>query len=183
MNAGFQTKRLVTCALLTAIAVLLSGPLSIPVFPLGIYSLKIGLGALPVILSGILFGPVYGGIAGGLTDILQFVISPKGAYMPWFTVVGILTGLLPALFFRRGQKATLPRLFLAVGVSQVFCSVICNTALLVILYGVPLETILPLRVINQAVTIPVCVFLLYLLMPLLKKAGVNGIKRVEPGKE
>ncbi len=183
MRTGFQTKRLVTCALLTAIAVLLSGPLSIPVFPLGIYSLKIGLGALPVILSGILFGPVYGGIAGGLTDILQFVSSPKGAYMPWFTIVGVLTGLLPALFFRLGQKATLPRLFFAVGTSQIFCSVICNTALLVLLYGVPLETILPLRVINQAVTIPVYVFLLYLLLPLLKKVGVSGMIKLEPKKE
>lgn len=183
MKTGFQTKRLVTCALLTAIAVLLSGPLSIPVFPLGIYSLKIGLGTLPVILSGILFGPVYGGIAGGLTDVLQFMISPKGAYVPWFTIVGVLTGMLPALFFRTGQKATLPRLFLAVGSSQVFCSVICNTFLLVTLYGIPLETILPLRIINQAVSIPVYVFLLYLLLPLLKKVGVNGMPKMEPDKE
>lgn len=183
MKTGFQTKRLVISALLTAIAVLLAGPLSIPVFPLGIYSLKIGLGALPVILTGILFGPVYGGIAGGLTDVLQFLISPKGAYMPWFTIVGVFTGLLPALFFRRGQKATLPRLFLAVGFSQVFTSVICNTILLVILYGMPIETILPLRAINQAVTIPVYVFLLYLLLPLLKKVGVNGMKDTEPNKE
>ena len=174
MKTGFNTKRLVTCALLTAIAVLLSGPLSIPVFPLGIYSMKIGLGTLPVILAGILFGPVYGGIAGGITDVLQFMISPKGAYVPWFTIVGVLTGLLPALFFRKGQKITLPRLFLAVGGSQVFCSVVCNTALLVLLYGIPLETLLPLRLINQAVSIPVYVFLLYLLLPILKKLGVSG---------
>ncbi len=183
MNSGFQTKRLVTCALLTAIAVLLSGPLSIPVFPLGIYSLKIGLGTLPVILAGILFGPVYGGIAGGLTDVLQFMISPKGAYVPWFTIVGVLTGLLPALFFRTRQRATLPRLFLAVGSSQVFCSIICNTFLLVTLYGIPVETILPLRVINQAVSIPVYVFLLYLLLPLLKKVGVNAMPNMEQDKE
>ncbi len=183
MKTGFQTKRLVICALLTAIGVLLAGPLSIPVFPLGIYSLKIGLGTLPVILSGILFGPVYGGIVGGLTDILQVMLFPKGAYVPWFTVVGILTGLLPSLFFRSGQRPTLPRLFLAVGTSQVFCSVICNTALLVFLYGVPLETILPLRAINQAVSIPVYVFLLFLLLPLLKKVGVSGISKMEPKKE
>lgn len=183
MKTEFQTKRLVTCALLTAIAVLLSGPLSVPVFPLGIYSLKIGLGSLPVILSGILFGPVYGGIAGGLTDILQFLISPKGAYVPWFTIIGAFTGLLPALFFRSGQRATLPRLFLAVSTSQVFCSVICNTALLVLLYGVPLETILPLRVVNQAVSIPVYVFLLYLLLPLLKKVGVSSMMKIESKKE
>ena len=51
---------------------------------------------------------------------------------------------------------------------------VCNTVLLVLLYGVPLETLLPLRLINQAVSIPVYVFLLYLLLPILKKLGVSG---------
>ena len=66
MKPVFHTRRLVLCALFTAIGVLLSGPLSVPVFPLGIYSLKIGLGTLPVVLAGILFGPVYGGIVGAV---------------------------------------------------------------------------------------------------------------------
>lgn len=172
MKPVFHTKRLVLCALFTAIGVLLSGPLSIPVFPLGIYSLKIGLGTLPVILSGILFGPVYGGIVGAITDVLQVLLFPKGAFVPWFTVVAALNGIIPALFFLRNQRATFLRLLAAVGSAQIVCSVICSTFLLVLLYGIPLETILPLRAINQAVTIPVYVLLLLLLFPLLKKHGV-----------
>ncbi len=45
-----KTVGLVTCAMLTALGVVLGGLLSIPAMPLGSYSLKIGFGALPVIV-------------------------------------------------------------------------------------------------------------------------------------
>ncbi len=176
MQIRQSTKRLVLCAMFTAIGVLLSGPLSIPAFPVGVYSLKIGFGVLPVILSGVLFGPLYGGIVGGLVDLLQALLFPKGAYVPWFTIVGVFFGFIPGLYFRRKQKPTLPRLFLAVGSGQVFGSVICNTILMVLLYGLPLGSILVLRLINQAVMIPIYTFLLYWLVPLLHKSGVTGIR-------
>lgn len=165
-------KRLAVCALLTAVGVILGGLLSIPAFVLGSYSVKIGFGVLPVILAGILYGPRYGGMVGGLTDLLQALIFPKGAYMPWFTVIGILFGLIPGLFFRKGQKPTFPRLLGAIACGQTVGSVICNTALMVLLYGLPLEAILPLRAINQAVMIPLYAVLIYLLLPVLCRAGI-----------
>lgn len=167
MQIDNHTKRIVLCALFTAIGVLLGGVLSIPAFPLGTYSLKIGFGVLPVILSGILYGPLYGGIVGGLTDLLQALLFPKGAYMPWFTVVGIFFGLIPGLFFLKRQPLTFRRLLLCVASGQLFGSVLCNTLLMVVLYGLPLAGILPARLINQAVMIPLYTCLLYWLAPLL----------------
>ena len=41
--------RLVVCAMLTALGVVLGGLLSIPAMPFGSYTLKIGFGVLPVI--------------------------------------------------------------------------------------------------------------------------------------
>lgn len=166
-----SVKKLVICALLTAMGVILGGPLSIPAMPLGGYSLKIGLGVLPVILSGVLFGPVYGGMVGGLTDLLQALIFPKGAYMPWFTLVGILFGLIPGLFFIKRREVKLGRLALSVAAGQLIASVLLNTALLVWLYGYPWE-IIYWRAANQAIMVPIYTGLIYGIIKLLQKSKI-----------
>lgn len=166
-----KTKRLVICALLTALGVVLSGLLSIPAMPLGVYSLKIGFGVLPVILTGVLFGPAYGAMVGGLTDFLQAMIFPKGAYMPFFTVIGALFGLIPGLFFTVKREPKFLRILLAVATGQVIASVILNSLFLIWLYGLPWETFIP-RIINQAVMIPIYSVLVYYCMRLLKKSGI-----------
>ena len=165
-----KTKRLVTCALLTALGVVLGGLLSIPAMPLGTYSLKIGFGVLPVILSGVLYGPGYGAMVGGLTDFIQAMIFPKGAYMPWFTVIGVLFGLIPGLFFAKKQEPKFLRLLLAVFTGQIVGSVICNTLLLMWLYSLPFEIIYA-RLINQAVMIPIYTVLTFYCVKLLKRAN------------
>ena len=162
-NAHRHVITLVVCGLLTALGVILGGLLSIPAVPFGSYSLKIGFGVLPVILSGVLFGPAYGGIVGALTDLIQALLFPKGAYMPWFTVVGIFFGLVPGLFFMKKQKPTFVRLL--------FGSVFLNTLLLVELYGSPWQLIW-VRLANQAVMIPLYAALLYAVCKLLARHKV-----------
>ena len=147
--------RLVVCAMLTALGVVLGGLLSIPAMPFGSYTLKIGFGVLPVIIAGVLYGPGYGAIVGALCDLLQALIFPKGAYMPWFTVVGALFGLIPGLFFIKRQTPTFLRILLAVAVGQIVGSVICNTLLVIWLYGSPWQIVYA-RIINQAVTAVFC---------------------------
>ena len=67
--------RLVVCAMLTALGVVLGGLLSIPAMPFGSYTLKIGFGVLPVIIAGVLYGPGYGAIVGAICFRRSF--SPK----------------------------------------------------------------------------------------------------------
>ena len=53
----------------------------------------------PIILSGIIFGPVSGAIVGGLSDILGYFLNSFGKpYHPGFTLTSALTGFIPALF-------------------------------------------------------------------------------------
>lgn len=170
-NAHRHVITLVVCGLLTALGVILGGLLSIPAVPFGSYSLKIGFGVLPVILSGVLFGPAYGGIVGALTDLIQALLFPKGAYMPWFTVVGTFFGLVPGLFFMKKQKPTFVRLLAAVAAGQLFGSVFLNTLLLVELYGSPWQLIW-VRLANQAVMIPLYAALLYAVCKLLARHKV-----------
>lgn len=170
LNISAGTRKLVYCALLTALGVVLGG-MSIPAMPLGSYTLKIGFGVLPVIIAAVLFGPVYGGAVGGLTDLIQALIFPKGAYMPWFTVIGVLFGVIPGLFFLKGQRPTLRRIFAAVFTGQTLCSVVLNTLLLMWLYGSPYHIIYA-RIVNQAVMIPLYTMAVYWLIRGLRRAGV-----------
>ena len=167
---GVGTTLLVT-ALALALGVVLGGLLSIPAMPLGSYTLKIGLGVLPVIVTAVLYGPLYGGTVGALTDLLQALIFPKGAYMPWFTVIGALFGVIPGLFFMKGQKPTLKRIFVAVFSGQTVCSVVLNTLLLMWLYGSPWQIVYA-RLINQAVMIPLYTALVYYVVKLMDKCGI-----------
>ncbi|MBQ9832228.1 MAG: folate family ECF transporter S component [Clostridia bacterium] len=167
-----QTKKLVVCAMLIALGVVLGGMLSIPAIVLGGYSVKIGFGVLPVIISGILYGPVYGGMVGGLTDLLQAVIFPKGAYEPWFTLVGVLFGLIPGLFFMKKQNPSFLRILLAVAAGQILGSVVCNSILMVKLYGYPWD-IMIVRAINQVVMIPLHTICSYYILRLMSKAHIT----------
>ena len=168
--SGVGTTLLVT-ALALALGVVLGGLLSIPAMPLGSYTLKIGLGVLPVIVTAVLYGPLYGGTVGALTDLLQALIFPKGAYMPWFTVIGALFGVIPGMFFVKGQKPTLKRIFAAVFSGQTVCSVVLNTLLLMWLYGSPWQIVYA-RLINQAVMIPLYTALVYYVVRLMDKCGI-----------
>lgn len=83
----------VMTALLTAIAVVISFfRIDFPIA--GAPVMRIGFSGPFVRLSAILFGPVYGGISGGMMDILSLIIKPSGAYIPPLTLTSILNGIL-----------------------------------------------------------------------------------------
>lgn len=176
-GGSFRTRRLVLCALFVALGVVFGGLLNIPAMPFGVYSVKIGLGTLPVILSGVLFGPVYGGIVGGLTDFLQAMLFPKGAYLPWFTLTGVLFGLIPGLFFIKRQKPAFLRILLAVFSGQVIGSVLLNSWLIYTTStsrasDLTFPLFLVPRIINQSIMIPVYAVLVYYLVKALRRIRV-----------
>jgi ECF transporter S component (folate family) len=169
-NIRPATRRLIACALLSALGVVLS-IYSLPTFLFGGYAMKIGFGVLPVLIAAVLYGPAYGGAVGALVDLLQALLNPQGPYIPWFTLIGALFGILPGLFFLKGQAATPKRLFLAVFTGQFLCSICLNTALLMWLYGLPYQIVYA-RLINQAVMIPLHTVLCYSVVRLLKKGNI-----------
>jgi len=170
-----DVRKLAVCAMLTAMGVVLGGALSIPGLTQGAYTFKISLGMLPVILSGVLYGPIYGGMVGGLVDLLQALIFPKGPYMPWFTITGVLFGLIPGLFFARGQKRDIFRLFAAVFTGQFVSSVLLNTAILVFmsLNSKAWTIIICERIITQSVMVPVFAAIIYGVLKLMDKTKLK----------
>ena len=110
-----------------------------------------------------------------MSDFLQAIIFPKGPYVPFFTVIGILFGLIPGLFFMKKQEPKFLRILLAIAVGQITASVVCNSLLLIWLYNLPWATFIP-RMINQAVMIPIYSIITYGAMKLIR--GKNILPKV-----
>ena len=166
------TRKVTICALLAALGSVL-GILSIPLPAVSAagYSLKVGITVLPVIMAGVLYGPVYGGIVGAVVDFLPALLFPKGPLVPWFTLIGALFGVIPGLFFLHGQKPTIKRLFTAILTGQFLCSVVLNTLLLMWLYGLPYQ-IVYVRLLNQAIMVPIYTLAVYGSLRLLEKGKI-----------
>ena len=55
-------------------------------------TIKIPTKFIPIAISAMLFGPVWGGILGVMADILAYFVNPVGAFLPQITFVEFLYG-------------------------------------------------------------------------------------------
>ena len=98
-------------------------------------TIKLSLDFIPIVIAGVMFGPVPAMIIGILADILGAFIFPVGPYFPGFTVTAALTGLLYGSLLH--DKQTMVRIVIAVLIQQWVLSLILNTYWLKVLYGMP----------------------------------------------
>ena len=75
----FNTYALTVCALLTALSVVLARVLTL----IPAETTRISLEAVPIVLSGLLFGPIPGAVVGFAADLIGCLFSPFG-YNPIF---------------------------------------------------------------------------------------------------
>ena len=94
-----NTKYLTSVSLLVALSIILARFLSLRISIGGVEGIRIGFSDFPLILTGILFGPWWGALAGITADIIGYLLSPMGPYMPHFTLTSGLKGFLPGISF------------------------------------------------------------------------------------
>lgn len=168
MNNRMKLQKLVLAAILTSLAVVLKIYLKIPVHVFGEFVKNINLSPAVVMYASIVLGPVYGGIVGGVADILGTLIAPAGAFNPLFTLTNALVGIIPALFFMKKKEGVL-RQIISVVVTQLICSLAINTALLIILYGYePMSTIWT-RFVSTLIMTPIFAFVVTVLLRVTRK--------------
>lgn len=130
-NKGIlDTKTLVASSLLTAISIILTRVFAIMVPLGGLPALRVGFGEIPLMITGILFGPIAGGLAGAASDLIGVLINTQGAFFPGFTLSSILWGVIPGLFYTIIRKTkpkfnfniinTIVILLLAIGLGNLF---------------------------------------------------------------
>jgi len=160
-----KTRKLVFLSLLIALGVVLTRFLSLRLPLFGVEGIRIGIGSLPMIFAGIVFGPLAGGIVGAITDLVGFWVSPMGAYMPHFTFTAFLTGFIPGflMIYVFKDKRTLTYILISIAVGQTITSIILVPYFIHILFGVPFRPLLIPRLIGQPITILVYSYLIKIL--------------------
>ena len=119
---------------------------------------EIRLQFLPVAAEGMLFGPLYGGILGGLSDILCYIVRPTGAFFPGFTISSIIQGIIYGALLHKNHRTG--RVFLALALDTVIGSLILNPIWLMLLYGNSFIVIFSGRIIKVLIMVPVNALLL-----------------------
>ncbi|NLB61817.1 MAG: folate family ECF transporter S component [Clostridiales bacterium] len=167
-----QIQRITICAMLIALGVVLKGVLSVsfPITSLGVKSMNIGFGMLPILLICVLYGPLYG-CAGALSwDVISAFVFPMGGFQPWFSISAALFGLITGMFFIKtpSEKYTTLRIFTACAVGQIAYSVIFNTFLLIWLFNLPAKPLFIARSLENLIMIPLNTLILSLIINKLK---------------
>ncbi|NLI94831.1 MAG: hypothetical protein GX350_03355 [Erysipelotrichaceae bacterium] len=104
-----RIRRISTAALLIAFTVIMTR-----LFVIDAGFARISLGAVPVMLSSIILGPIYGAVVGISADILGNGIKfGFGSTLPWPIISAFINGVLPWLIFKglrkiKHQKSKIP---------------------------------------------------------------------------
>lgn len=148
----WDTRTVVFIGLLVAMHIVLT---RLIVIELGSY--RISIGSICTILAGLWMGPVAGGVAGLLSDILGCLL--KGyAVNPLITVAAVLWGVLPGLVspLLTGKKSRKTVVICAVvTVTSVLSTLVFTTAGLVLIMGYNFYAIMPGRVAQWALLTPI----------------------------
>ena len=94
-STTLQIKRMSYSALFIALSVILTRFLS---FEVGFF--RVGFGSLPIIISSIVCGPIYGAITGIGADVIGAIFFPKGPYFYGYTIDAMIQGILPFLVLK-----------------------------------------------------------------------------------
>ena len=125
------TQALAYCALLAAISVVLARL----IIPMPNVSTRFSIEAVPIFISGMLFGPMAGGLVGFCADLVGCLFSGYG-YNPLFSVPPILYGVFAGLFrFYLSKNVSIPRLILAFLPPVVGGSILWQSAALAFIYN------------------------------------------------
>ncbi len=172
----------VRCLTVTAMLIALDIAIkivTIPVPALG-SNMKISFAFLALASVGMLYGPVVGAIAGVVCDLVGYFATTQsfGAFDIRFTLVELLAGFIYGMCFYniKFNKTFIPRVIL----SKVIVIIVCNLFLTTyFVYTVSSATsegfwaMIPPKILKNLVQLPVDVFLLCVVLPIVKKAYIS----------
>jgi len=167
-----ENKRLNTSSL--AIGGLLAGMSIILTRFFGIYlvggAVRLSFGEIPILLSGIMLGPVIGGLTGAIADFAGMLLfgGGGGPYFPGFTISAMLVGLIPGLIFYRDKSYSLWKIAIAVLTTSLLVSLGLSTLWLTILLKKGFWVLLPARIVSKSIMAPIEIAVLYLILSRIK---------------
>lgn len=158
------TKHVVLCGLMAALAIILGMVATISIGPY----IRIGFSGLPNRIVEFLFGPAVGCLFGGALDILKYILNPTGPYFFGFTFNAMLSGIIYGTILYR-RPVSVKRIVIAEFLIKLLVNCILNTLWLSMLYGEGFFVLLPLRVLKNAIMLPIDSFILYFALTYARK--------------
>ncbi len=159
------TRTLACCALLAALSVVLARL----IIPMPDSSTRFSIEAVPILIAGMLFGPLAGGLVGFVADATGTLFSGYG-FNPIFCIPPILYGVCGGLFRNFLAKGvTIPRLTVSILPPVVFGSILYQSMTLAYAYpklGTFMQTFLfnlATRSVQFAITAVLDVLVIYLI--------------------
>lgn len=156
---SIKIKTLVMASFLTALSIVFTRFFYVMI-PLGnVQAIRLSFGEAPIMLSGLLFGPLLGGLTGLAADVLGVIINSQGAFFPGFTLSSILWGVIPGIlgiiFKRDGESLSFIKILTSVAISYIIISIGLNTCWLSIMFKKGMLLLLPGRIISSIANIPI----------------------------
>ena len=143
---------------------------------------KIGFSFLPIALCAMLFGPLWGGIAGALADFLGATLFPIGPYFVGFTISAFVRGMVFGLFLHRKEKLRFfPEILLPTLINCILIGLFVDTYWVALLYSSKSYTGWFLyRLVEYAVMVPEYMIFLPLLTHLADRLKRSGLVFSDP---
>lgn len=156
---------------------LIAVSMTVEAFTINLGFAKINFAFLAIAAIGMLYGPTVSLFAGGICDILGYLVAPDGAFFPLYTLIGMAQGLIYGLIaYRALTKRTDSKYYfkvtLRVCIARLFdvliINLVCNTAAN-FHYGFlsdrTLGAAIAARVLKNVLELPFDLVLVTLLMP------------------
>jgi ECF transporter S component (folate family) len=159
-----KTKNLVLCALMAALAIVLGYVTTVEIGPF----IKIGFSGIPNRVVDFLFGPIVGGIFGGILDILKYFVRPTGPFFIGFTISEIVSGIIYGAFLYK-RPVKIYRIAIAGFVEKLIVNCGLNTLWLSMLYGKGFMILLTARIIKNLIMWPIDCIIIFILLTYIAK--------------
>ena len=149
-NQQYLIKITVT-AILAAAAMIINRFLSF-----NVWNMSIGISFVPVLVCGLLFGPLWGGVCGALADFIGALLFPFGPYFFGFTATAFISGVFYGLPIVLTNKKTKPFVFAIYCfvfflLNELVCTLTLNSLWIKLLYSGEFWPILITRIPKSAV--------------------------------
>ena len=161
VRGGLTVRTLTLAAMLTAMSVVI-GIFCKTVLNFGNGLFRITFENLPILLSGLLYGPFVGGMVGICSDLVSYLLSAQ-SYPPNLIVtagamlVGVLSGAMGKILARRGRRT---RIVLSCAIAHLVGSVVVKSIGLYQFYGMLVLWRIPVYLVVASLEITVLCLLL-----------------------
>lgn len=165
--SGLELKKLILLGMIVAVNVILKQ------ISFGPETVKIGLGFIGSVLLAYLFGPLWGTIGGGITDLVASALfGNQGGFFIGFTLTAMAGPFIYSLFFYQ-KPVRIWRVVVATLTVALLVNVGMNTLWIHLLYGVNLQAAFWQRLPKEIITPWIQMVVTYLVLKAISRVNIN----------